>query len=84
MRRNDTWVSEAFNVNELKDLQQRDQPQRVIISLLINRDAYIKLVVPQLNKTIPSTNNITNAPDPFNKINIVKLLEASKTGSKNQ
>lgn len=84
VRRNDDWVSQVFNVHELKDLQQKDQPQRVTISPIINRDAYIKLLVPQLNKTIPSTNNVINAPDPFKKIDMIKLLEPSKTRSKSQ
>lgn len=74
---NNKWHIQEFDVRQLRNLENSNLPQQVIISPINNRPAYLELVVPQLNKTIPDTNNTTKDPDPFKAINFARIATAS-------
>lgn len=68
------WDRQEFNINLLKNLENPDQNHQIIIAPIINRPAYLDLVVPRLDQSIPSTNNVTKEPLPFQNIDLDKEL----------
>lgn len=74
-------TTKEFNVNLLETLENPNQHQLITVSPLTNRDAYIDLVVPQLGKAIPSTNNVTKQDDPFRNIDHTLLMHESTSQS---
>lgn len=68
------WDKQEFNSNMLRNLENPNANQRIIVAPILNRPAYIELVVPRLDRTIPSTNNVTKEPLPFKDIDLKKEL----------
>ncbi len=69
---NDRWITQKFDVGLLKNLEDPNTPKQLKISPINNRSAYIALVVPQLNRAIPDTNNVTKDQNPFRGIDFTQ------------
>ncbi|MBX9586970.1 MAG: hypothetical protein K2X50_06900 [Gammaproteobacteria bacterium] len=69
---NDNWHVQKFDVGQLRNLENPNQPHPITISPINNRPAYLELVVPRLNKTIPDTNNVTKEPNPFKTVDFTQ------------
>lgn len=78
LRVGNDWISKEFKLDLLKNIENPNKPQLASISPLANREAYLELVVPELNIAISSTNNISKTPDPFSTIDFTPSLGLSK------
>jgi len=79
LRAQNNWVSKEFKIDLLKNIENPNKPQMFTVSPVSNREFYLQLVVPELNRAVPSTNNITKAPDPFSTIDFTQSLRLSKS-----
>ncbi len=79
LRVGNDWGSKEFKLDLLKNIEDPSKPQLASLSPVANREAYLKLVVPELNKAIPSTNNQAKAPDPFSTIDVTPSFGQSKS-----
>ncbi len=70
VKNGDLWDRQEFNITLLKDIENRDLNHRIIIAPIENRPAYLELIVPRLDKTILSTNNVTKEPLPFKDVDL--------------
>ncbi|MDQ2994759.1 MAG: hypothetical protein M3R00_07450 [Pseudomonadota bacterium] len=75
-------LAQDFNIRLLDNIENSDQSQHVTISPISNRSAYVNLVVPHLDITIPSTNNVSKQRDPFESIDLTHQLAHSTAISK--
>lgn len=70
----DGWDRQEFNIVLLKNIENPDQDHRISVAPILNRPAYLELVVPRLERTILSTNNVTKEQLPFKDIDLNREL----------
>jgi hypothetical protein len=70
----DGWDRQEFNIALLKNIENPDQDHRISVAPILNRPAYLELVVPRLERTILSTNNVTKEQLPFKDIDLNREL----------
>jgi hypothetical protein len=75
LKTDSSWLPMEFNVSQLKDVKELGQDKLITISPVTNRAAYLELVVPKLNKGIPSTDNISGAEDPFVNVDLTPSMD---------
>lgn len=74
VKNGDKLDKQEFSSNLLVNLENLDHDHRITIAPILNRPAYLQLVVSRLDHTIPSTNNVTKEALPFKDIDLNREL----------
>lgn len=74
VKNGDEWDRERFDISLLNNIEAPNQDQQLVLAPIKNRQAYLEVVAPRLDQTLPSTNNVTNEPLPFKDIDLTKEL----------
>lgn len=70
VKTDNSGLPQEFKASLLEDIEDLRDDKVITVSPINNRAAYLALVVPRLDKGIPSTDNKIGAEDPFEKISL--------------